>query len=209
MPNTVFPDSKDEQLFRQLLEWAQLTDHSYWRNIAPEDKARIVTAVEEIATLPDVQAEQGAAPQFVLMGKYVFNLRPLAVPAVIAILVEITVAVIPVAASPLLPVLDALHFAKELHEGYRKLKPDEIEVFNAVAALYAKAKRNPVVTDPHAHPTKTGVRMWLVEQGYQVPANLDAIFVSLEKKGAIEATPLPGGESLYSLTFLGKKREHE
>jgi len=209
MPVTEFPDSEDDQLFGQLLEWAGLTDHEYWLSLTPENKARIVAAVKEIAALPEVQAEQGAAPQFVFKNKHVFNLRPLAVPAVIAIFVEITVASIPAMASPLLPILDAVHFAEKLGEGYRKLRPDEIEVFNAVAALYTKAQRNPSVTDPNAHPTKTGVRTWFADEGYQVPANIDAILVSLEKKGAVDVKPLPGGETLYSLTFLGRKKKHE
>ena len=130
--------SEEQQLFDQLVEWVKSSTDPKCQAISlqPEDRDRIVNAIKEIASIPIAQAEEGARVQFVVKNKYVFNLRPMVVPAVVAILVKATVIVVPGLDSALLPVLDALNFAEKARDVYKKLTDDEVDVFGAVSDLY-------------------------------------------------------------------------
>jgi len=200
--------SEDQELFGQLLKWADLSQDPRWQAIAPEDRDKIVNAIKEIAALPVTQAEVGAPVQFVCK-KRVFNLRPLVLPAVVAILVKATVIIVPGLDSALLPLLDLLGFAEKAREVYEKLNDDEVDVFGAIAELYTESELRHSITDPNAHPTAKGVKEWFVTKGFQAPEDIDGILQSLAKKGALLDEQSVGEQILYSPTFLGRKKKHE
>src|SRR5581483_12425786 len=100
--------AEDNDLYEQLLDWAGLNHDEHWRTLAPSERAKVVSAIKRIASIPIAQVESGAEIQTVV-GKRVFNLRPLVVPVVVAILVQAAVIIRPEWESPLLRVLDAVH----------------------------------------------------------------------------------------------------
>jgi hypothetical protein len=203
--------SEEQQLFDQLVEWVKSSTDPKCQAISlqPEDRDRIVNAIKEIASIPIAQAEEGARVQFVVKNKYVFNLRPMVVPAVVAILVKATVIVVPGLDSALLPVLDALNFAEKARDVYKKLTDDEVDVFGAVSDLYTAGEICHSVTNPYAHPTADGVKHWFAQKRYQAPQDIDGILRSLIQKGALIGHQLAEGQTLYAPTFLGKEKKHE
>lgn len=202
------PSPDDLPLFQQLLDAAHLNSDPRWRQLAADPQAvhDLVAAATGLAAQPKLQAEPGAAVQFVV-GHRVFNLRPLVWPAVVAALVHVTVIVAPALESPLLNVVDAVEVLRELGDVYRTLDDDEVDVFGAAADLYAGSKRHPELTNPDAYPTAAGVTAWFLSHGYEPPDDIPGALHSLVHKGALLADEMHGGQSLYRPTFLGKKRD--
>ncbi|MBN9657513.1 MAG: hypothetical protein J0H49_05010 [Acidobacteria bacterium] len=209
-PDAVPELSEDQQLFEQLMEWSGLSAEPNWQAIAaqPAARAQIVNAVKQLAALPNAQAETGAPVQFVL-SKHVFNLRPLVKTAVIAVLVKTSILISPGLESPLLHVLEAIHFLEDLHGVYQQLSDDEVDVFGATVELYSESELRRGISDPAAHPTAAGVTAWFAAKGYEAPPNVDRLLESLVKKGALLGETLPDGSVLYEPTFLGRKKQHE
>lgn len=209
-PDAAPPPSEEQQLFEQLTEWSGLAGDPQWQAIAasPDARAQLVAAVKELAALPNVQAETGAPVQFVYK-KHVFNLRPLVKTTVSAILVKAAVLLAPGLESPLLEVMEALHFLEEAGEIYRKLTDDEVDVFGAVVDLHTVSELRRALSNPDDHPTAAGVAAWFTAKGFEAPSDLAGLLNSLVKKGALQGDPLADGAVLYSPTFLGKKKQHE
>lgn len=209
-PDAVPELSEDQQLFEQLMEWSGLAGDPNWQAIAvqPEAHARVVNAVKDLAALPNVQAEAGAPVQFVYK-KHVFNLRPLVKTTVVAALVKTSILISPGLESPLLHVLEAIHFLEELGSIYRTLTDDEVDVFGAVVELYSDSELRRGISNPDAHPTAAGVTAWFAGKGYEAPPNVEELLQSLVKKGALLDESLATGSVLYAPTFLGKKKQHE
>lgn len=203
------PPPEDAQLFQQLLIAAHLETDPRWQQLAAQPDAvhGLVSDVGSLATQRNLQAEAGPSVQFVV-GRHVFNLRPLVWPAVVAVLVHVTVVAMPALESPLLYWVDAADLLKELGSVYRSLSDDEIDVFGAVAALHADRELRRGLTNPDAHATLAGVTAWFPANDYEAPPGIPAILHSLVHKGALLADELEGGQSLYRPTFLGKKEDH-
>jgi hypothetical protein len=198
---------EEQELFDQLVEWANGSKNVRWQNAAknPETRVKAVEAIREIASLPQTQIEEGASPSYVFAGRHVFNFRAFVLPTIVLILEKVSVMVVPGLDSALLPVLDLIGYAGEAHKIYRKLTPDETAVFGAICDRYRLAKFGPSVTNPKLHPTAKGAQAWFEENKYQAPDDIEEVLDSLCDKGALLRTKTADGITIYETSFLGKK----
>ena len=176
--------------------------------VVPE---KFVTAIKQIAEIPIVQTEGGAAVQFVLK-KHVFNVRPLVWPTLVLIVEKVAVAIAPGLESALLPFIDLAAYAETAGEIYRRLTDDEVDVFGAVCDLNRTSAFAPSVVDRNAHPTPDGVMAYLVSKKFELSEPITLNYIqglldSLVKKGGLIKIEGKLDVTLYEPTFLGKKGE--
>jgi hypothetical protein len=199
-----FPDDRNstqgeipEQKVRALFEWSGVPEKQ-WRKVITNKEAtdNISRVLDQIVALPQVQ-RPSAVP--LTVGRHVINVRPLVIPALVAAVVNIAVAVSPNLESPILPWLDLVAVLERLNHIYKSLDDDEVDVFGAVAGLSRSSDLSPSVTNPASFPSVEGIQTWFRNQGYQAPNNLELIVRSLKEKGAIQEH-----EGLYHPSFLGK-----
>jgi hypothetical protein len=184
---------------------AQASGDQRWTDESqhPTERAKIVAALDEIAELPIAGYEDAATVSFVV-GKHVINIRPVIYPTVVLMLMHAAVAVAPGLESPLLLAGDIAAYAEKLGKLYRKLSPDQVDVFGAVSDLYRMSKW-PSVTNPNAHPTLHGVEAWFQTKKIEPPtAKIEEVLRSLVDAGALESEG-DGVDAVYKPTFLGKK----